>query len=250
MSRLKRLFVLGVLIGASHPIFADPTVVCLRPVVGFLEIENSIPKGLEVDLIEGFAKAEGLQTETRLIEEFPQVLNSVIEAKCDIAAAAITITAERERNLDFSISYFPARSAVVEQYNRQRGILGWEGLAGTKIAVIPGTIHDDMAREQNDIELVYVEDDYAMWQAVAEGKAEALICDSWQTLRFFEEFPLLHTTGMLSDREDYGLAFPKGSKLRDRFNKYLMKLKESGAYRALLGKHFGEDLASSLLDPT
>lgn len=42
------------------------------------------------------------------------------------------------------------------------------------------------------------------------------------------------------DRQDYGFAFPEGSLQRERFNRTLLKLQESGFYRELHKKYFGE----------
>ncbi len=48
--------------------------------------------------------------------------------------------------------------------------------------------------------------------------------------------------------QQYGMAFEKGSELREKVNASLAKLKANGTYKAIYAKWFGEEPRSS--DPT
>ncbi len=222
--------------------------VCARPLNGFLANTAEGPVGLETDLLGHFADAEDHTIEIRWKQSFPDVLAAVEKGECDVGAAAITITEKRREVMDFSLPYFPGRSVVVEATSTNRAANGIAGLAGVRVAVIRGTIHEDLLSQQEGVEKVYVKDDDALWQSVATGKAQALICDGWQTLQYFERFPGLHISGALSGRTNLGFAFPKGSELGPAYDRHFEKLRANGTYEKLLVRHFGEDLAESLLE--
>ena len=45
--------------------------------------------------------------------------------------------------------------------------------------------------------------------------------------------------GPLIERQDYGIAFPAGSELRESVNRALLELDESGRYERIRAKWFG-----------
>ena len=70
--------------------------------------------GFDVDMIDEVAKDLGVKQEI-IDVDFAQIKNGAALAaqKCDIGAAGMTITKEREQNLDFSVPYFDETLAVV-----------------------------------------------------------------------------------------------------------------------------------------
>ena len=45
--------------------------------------------------------------------------------------------------------------------------------------------------------------------------------------------------GPLIEQQDYGIAFPAGSELRESVNRALLRLKESGTYDRIYNQWFG-----------
>ena len=56
----------------------------------------------------------------------------------------------------------------------------------------------------------------------------------------FNSILKLKTVGEKLTGEDYGIAFPKGSELRDDFDEALTTLKENGTYDDIYKEWFGE----------
>lgn len=73
-------------------------------------------------------------------------------------------------------------------------------------------------------------------------RVDAVVFDS-PALMYFAEHEgadKVSLVGPLFDRQDYGLAFPEGSPLREKFNRALLLLQKNGFYDDLHKKYFGE----------
>jgi len=103
----------------GEPVLVDPTklTVCThlayRP-FQFLDKDNTTIIGFDVDLIDVVAKKLGV-TQKIVDIDFSQITSGAVFAakKCDLGAAATTITAERQAAAPFSIGYFAATQALL-----------------------------------------------------------------------------------------------------------------------------------------
>lgn len=98
--------------------------------------------GFEPDLAEEIGQVLGVRLEF-VVTDFDQVLAQVRDHQLDLAMAAITDTAERERDADF-ITYFTAGTSIVVQRGNPHGIIDLKDLCGTKVAVEAGTVQVDL----------------------------------------------------------------------------------------------------------
>ena len=103
----------------AKPVLVDPTLltVCThlayRP-FQYLDTDNTTIIGFDVDLADLIAKKLGV-TQKIVDIDFSQITSGAVFAakKCDLGAAAITITPEREAAAPFSIGYFAATQALL-----------------------------------------------------------------------------------------------------------------------------------------
>jgi polar amino acid transport system substrate-binding protein len=98
--------------------------------------------GFEPDLAQEIGEVLGVRLEF-VVTDFDQILTQLREHKLDLAMAAITDTAERERDADF-ITYFTAGTSIVVQRGNPHGIIDLKDLCGTKVAVEAGTVQVDL----------------------------------------------------------------------------------------------------------
>ena len=103
----------------AKPVLVDPTklTVCThlayRP-FQYLDKDNTTIIGFDVDLADVIAKKLGV-TQKIVDIDFGQITSGAVFAakKCDMGAAAITITPERNAAAPFSVGYFAATQALL-----------------------------------------------------------------------------------------------------------------------------------------
>ncbi len=103
----------------AKPVLVDPTklTVCThlayRP-FQYLDTDNTTIIGFDVDLADVVAKKLGV-TQKIVDIDFGQITSGAVFAakKCDMGAAAITITPERNAAAPFSVGYFAATQALL-----------------------------------------------------------------------------------------------------------------------------------------
>jgi polar amino acid transport system substrate-binding protein len=80
------------------------------------------------------------------------------------------------------------------------------------------------------------------YEKLLAGEVEAVVFDSPNLLYYAqrEGQGKVSIVGPLFDPQDYGVAFPEGSPLRERVNRALLKLQKSGKYDEIYRKWFGE----------
>ncbi|MFZ1283300.1 MAG: transporter substrate-binding domain-containing protein [Propionicimonas sp.] len=104
---------------SEKPVLVDPsklttcTHLAYRP-FQFLDTDNTTIIGFDVDLVDLVAKKLGVPQKIVDID-FGQITSGSVFAakKCDLGAAAITITPEREKAAPFSEGYFAATQALL-----------------------------------------------------------------------------------------------------------------------------------------
>lgn len=120
-------------------------------------------------------------------------------------------------------------------------IAGPSDLPGKAIGTLRGST---AARYLEQEALAYVEANSVeeMYQLLRDGQVQAVVFDA-PILEYFAntrgkgEFQVV---GPIFHPEEYGIAMPIGSSLREEINKELLRLGQDGRYDALLEKWFGE----------
>lgn len=123
-----------------------------------------------------------------------------------------------------------------------------EDLKGKKIGVQNGTTGQFSAEAivgENSSDISKYETAALMFQALQSGNVEAVVTDIAVALEYEKNNPDsgVHT---VVDKEQfeaeyYGIAFPKGSEIKDDFNKALNTLLENGKYVEIYKKWFNNE---------
>ncbi len=160
--------------------------------------------------------------------------------QCDIAASAITITAEREEAIDFTSPYFDADQSLLVKADSGLASLG--DFVGRNLGVQSGTTGEAYAQDNNPgAEIVSFENGGELFIALEAGSIEGILQDlpvngyrSTQdaTVTVVETF----TTG-----EQYGFAVQEEGKeaLWEAVNEAIATIKDNGTYDSIFAKWFG-----------
>jgi ABC-type amino acid transport substrate-binding protein len=197
-------------------------------------------KGFDVDLVKAIANKLGLESEF-VKTPFDTIFRNLAQGKFDMVATASTISAEREKEVDFSDPYFAAdQSLMVKQGS---DIKTEDDLNGKIVGAQLGTTGADYAKDKTKAKTVRTYDliDDA-FKALEAGQVEAVINDCPVSSYAQKEHQSLVVVQAISTNESYGFAFPSRSDaLREAFNKELAPLKEDGTVEKLSRKWFGEE---------
>lgn len=192
-----------------------------------IDIVQAVADGLDLKLAVKDSSFDGLQS--------GQALNA---GQCDLAASAMTITPEREKNLDFSTSYYDSKQSLLVPTGSD--IKSIDDLAGKTVGVQQGTTGKTYTQKNapKTAKIPSFPSDAEMYQAIQAGQVDALLQDLPVNLEHTKagKFEIVEE---YETNESYGLALKKGNtRLREDVNAQLAELKSSGAYKKLYDKYF------------
>ena len=216
---------------------AAPIKVVAYAVEPFSYVEDGRPTGLEIEILEYYAKRVNRPLDVTWVQTFQEALASVERGDADVAAATVTITPAREKRFALSAPYFPVRVMLVIPKGRR--VESLRDLAGAKIATVRGTVYETLASRIPNAELVYADNEAGQFELLASGRAEALVSDSPVALHMLRSYPNLALSLPLTDEEGFGFACPAGSPLAAELSHHIDQLKASKIYFRLLEKYFG-----------
>ncbi|MFM9447416.1 transporter substrate-binding domain-containing protein [Streptomyces acidiscabies] len=206
------------------------------------EIDGTV-QGFDVSLIDLVAKDLGVK-QTILDTPFENFKTGAFlnSGECDVAAAGMTITAERKKNVDFSDPYFDATQAVLVD-----GKSGLTSLADVKaknarLGAQAQTTGEDYARKQG-FDPVSFESSDAVLNGLRTGQVKAVIIDypvvqGW--LKTKADADAFKVVDNLNTGEQYGFTVKKGNtKLLAAINKALAQARSDGTYKTLYEKWIG-----------
>ncbi len=200
--------------------------------------------GYDVDLIHEVCRRVNCKPEIRSVA-WEGILPGVQQGDYDVAISGITITEEREKQVDFTEPYITVGQVVLVRADETR-IQGAQDLTDKVVAVQLGTTNDELASKlQKDGRIREVKRYRTFDLAVAallNRDVDAVIIDSVAGLGFMAQHPgKLKTVGEKLTEEQLGIVVREGNaELRDAFNAALRALREDGTLDRLYRKWFEE----------
>ncbi|MER8120408.1 transporter substrate-binding domain-containing protein [Streptomyces sp. SID8366] len=228
--------------GGVHLARAGQLTTCTHlPYPPFQSVVHGKVQGFDVSLIDLVAKDLGVKQQIvdTPFENFKTgaFLNS---GQCDLAAAGMTITPERAKNVDFSDPYFEATQAVLVAKNS--GITSLDGAKGKKLGAQAQTTGEDFAKKKGLDPVSFASSD-AVLNGLRTGQVQAVIIDypvvqGW--LKDKATADKFKVVGNLKTGEQYGFTVKKGNKpLLNAINKALKDAKADGTYKKIYEKWIG-----------
>ncbi|MFI9176254.1 ABC transporter substrate-binding protein [Streptomyces lincolnensis] len=206
------------------------------------EIDGKV-QGFDVALIDLAAKNLGVKQEIldTPFENFKTgaFLNS---GECDLAAAGMTITDERKKNVDFSAPYFDATQALLVAKGSGITSLADAKSKKSKLGAQAQTTGEDYAKGQG-FDPVSFESSDAVLNGLRSGQVKAVIIDypvvqGW--LKTKANADAFEVADNINTGEQYGFTVKKGNtKLLAAIDKALADARADGTYKTLYEKWIG-----------
>ena len=204
----------------------------------FESVEGSEYIGYDVDMIIAIAEKAGFEIEFEAMD-FDAVLSTVMTNKNTIGVSGISITPERQLNVNFSQGYINAGLIVV--IKKDSGYATPEDLKGKIIGVQQGTTSDFAAEEITGMENVAQYKTFLNAIMDLQGnKVDAVIVDKPVGMAILASLndDSLEIVDMGLQADWYGIEVNKDNpELLEKIDKAIDELKAEGFFDALEEKH-------------
>ena len=181
--------------------------------------------GIDVEICRAVAKKLNRPFKAETVD-FDSVIPAVISGKADLAAAGITVTEDRKKNVDFSIPY--VKTGIVVIYKKSNPFKGKDQLKGKKIGVQGGTTSETFVLEQLKQEPERSKSPAEAVAALKSGRVEFVIADIDPAKNCVKGEADLALSDFITS-EEYAVAIRKGQpELLKAIDETITELKASG----------------------
>jgi polar amino acid transport system substrate-binding protein len=199
--------------------------------------------GFDVEIANKIAQELGF---TLKIQEsdFNGLIPALQANRADFVMAGMTPTPERRKNVDFSTIYYEAKDTIVAP--KSSNLTKIEDLKNKNVGVQLGTIQEqnakDIAKKVPGMQIKQLNRVPDIIQEIKSRRIAAAIVEDTVAKGFVDANPELAFNPIASEQQSgSAIAFPKGSKLIEPFNKVLYRMKGSGEMDALVKKWFSQN---------
>lgn len=213
------------------------------PPFEFVDKQKNIV-GFDVDLMAEICKLANCKPKF-ITTGFDGIFVALSQGQFDAVVSGVTITAERQKTVDFSDSYLRYGQVVLVRSD-ESAITGLDSLTGKTVGVQTGTTNDEKAsalQKEGKVGTVKRYDTFDLAVAALINKdIDAVIIDGPAADGFIATNPgKLKKTGEPFTSEDLGIAVKKGdTTLLNTWNAALKTLKANGTLDRLYTKWFVE----------
>ncbi len=194
--------------------------------------------GFDVEIAEAIARKLGVKLVVKDIA-FDGLIPALLTKKIDMIVAAMTITPERAKMVNFSDPYFTAGQVMVVRRKDSFRPTKYEDLKGCKVGVQQGTTADIDVSKVKGVNIVRYTRFTDAFLDLAIGRIDAVVLDFAPAQAYVKFNPDLVISSPVLSEEKFGIAVRKGDKeLLNLINQVLKELKTKTAYDYLLDKWF------------
>lgn len=218
------------------------------PPFSWTEADGSL-KGFDVDMAN--ALCTEMQVKCKIVaQDWDGIIPSLLARKYDAIIAAMSITEERKKKVDFTGKY----ALIPNKFIAKKGAgLNFDDLSGQKIAVQRATTHDKYLTDNygDTVEIVRYGSFDEAYLDLANGRVAAVLGDA----SALEEGVLNKAGGeayefvgpSLTDPkwfgDGFGIAVRKQDKdLTKKIDEAIISLREKGIYQDIAAKYFNYDV--------
>lgn len=207
----------------------------------FFQPGTETPDGFSVDLANALAEVMGVQAEFANIA-FDALIPSLDAGDFDVIISSMTITEERQQQIDF-VPYLNVGTGILVPAGNPNNIQDLDDLCGLTVAVQVGTIQEEMANEiecpaGQSVNVVTFDLNPLAVEDVRTGGSDANLADFPVVL-----FDAMESDGALEpvetqvDPQPYGIGVRKSSpELKQALEQAMQAIRDSGKYDEILQK--------------
>lgn len=207
--------------------------------------ENDALVGYDVEVAQKIAEKLGVQV--NFVEgEWDGLLSGLDAGRYDLMVNGVDITPERSEKYDFSVPYAYNRTAVIVSGDSD-AIQTMEDLSGKRTANTISSTYAELA-EQYGAEVTGVDDLNQTFELLLSGRIDATLNAEVTYYDYMKAHPdaNIKIATLAEDATQVAIPMRKGADtaaLREKVNKALSELAESGELSALSEKYFGTDIS-------
>ena len=188
--------------------------------------ENNEIVGVDIEIANEIAKELDKELIVKDIA-FDSIINELKSGKADFALAGMSITEERQKEVDFSIEYAASRQVVITLKDSK--IKSPNDIEGKKVAVQLGTVADLVLTEEYNVQLTRQKKFLAAIEDLKAKKVDCVVMDYLPAKELLKENSELVILEKELFTDKYAVAVKKGNKeLLDKINKVLERLINEG----------------------
>lgn len=240
---MRKLFKLFIIFGVSFLLFGcnknDDKLVMVTE-AGFAPYEyrdSSGIVGVDVDIAREIAASMGKKLEIKDVA-FDSLINELNSGKADFAAAGMSISEERKKEVDFSIEYVSSKQVIVvrKDYNK---IKSASDLDGKTISVQLGSVADSYVNNNyKNSKIVRQKKFLSAAEDVKAKKADCIVMDELPAKELVKNNSELTILSIELFTDKYAIAVKKGNtELLNKINEVLEKLIEEGKIEEFIINH-------------
>src|ERR1051326_3236603 len=211
----------------------------------YLDPTTHTAAGFDIDLITAIAKRMGLRA-TIVPATFATILNDLAARRFDVVISAVTITPERQKQVDF-VPYLTAGESLLVHKGNPRHITSTDDLCGLAVGVQDGSIEQGVLQSSSDncqeqdrpaITMIALPDQTAVIQLLASNRVVATYQDSPVTDYYVKQSPdQFEVGGSVVFPAPEGIAVRKNdAALFSAIQTAYQQVKAAGTYHQLLLK--------------
>ena len=194
--------------------------------------------GIDVEICKAVAAKLGRSFSVESVN-FDSVIPTVISGKADLAAAGITITEDRKKNVDFSDVY--AKTEIVLIYKKSAPVLTAADCKGKRIGVQGGNTAETIVIEQFKQEPERFRSAAEACAALKAGRCDAVLVDVEPAKNCVLGEAELAIAPKPVNLEEYAVAIKKGRpELLKAINETIAELKANGKMEAIRAQYTKE----------
>ena len=210
---------------------------------GLMDVKDNQIKGFDADIATALTKRVlGKNATAKFVQVTSQTRIPLLKnGNIDAIIATMTITPEREKQVDFTNSYFDAgQSLLVKKGSAIKSVKDLNK-SGTKVLGVTGANSVENIKKAAPKAKVLELSDYAQaMTALKSGQGVALTTDNGILYGMASQNPGYEVVGGTFTKEPYGIAVNKGQDpLKKALNKALKEIEADGTYNRILKKWFG-----------
>ena len=191
--------------------------------------ENGQTKGLDLEIFEGYCQARGCTLKITAYD-WQGMLGAVVSGQADVAFSGISITDKRKEVMDFSQPYLENTWNLMSLKSKN---IKFEDLAEWQkytTGYPRGMAYTDFIKTQMEPKGLYSLDKVKLYPSYNEvladlqnGRVDLAFLDGTVAAIYRKQLPI-QDSYVFTGFDRFGFAFPKGSPLRDDFDRYLTEL--------------------------
>jgi polar amino acid transport system substrate-binding protein len=210
------------------------------PGFGYIDETTRELVGYDVDFCKAIAKKLGVKADFKTVTSATRI-PQLIAGNVDLAAATMTKTADRAKQIDFSYTYFFTGQKFIVKKGSVKKLADLEG---KKIGTAKGSTSEQNAKKALPTATIQSFDDYApAFLALQQGKVFAITTDESILANILHKAPdkkKYEIPNIQISDEPYGLGMRKGdTNLVNFVNKTLLDMEKSGEAKKIFNKWFG-----------